>query len=246
MPWYALRYQATYMNYGLIIVIGLLLFINSRSIILRTAGIVIAMIKPALCFPVIFLSPWLHGLKIIFFAFAFIIMESIVAATWLHQNILTAIARPFTRYIPVNDSDLSEWFLSGDYGILSKLVRSNLLSERLAVISLLLLMSFIIAIIAKTKFLNSRNAATLVFLLIPLVSFHRYHDVVLIWPALASIVFDFLSADGWRKWLSTLPLLWALHYQGAGSGSLYSIAILLIIWVLYSPSFNGQSNPSVY
>jgi hypothetical protein len=244
MPWFALRYQAQYMNYGIIVMTGLVIFAYCKRPILRIGGLAIALIKPALCVPALFLSPWLQGLKAMIMGIAVIISESLFASIWLKDKVWPSITKPLVRYVPEQDGDLKEWFLSGDYGILAKLVRLDYISERSASILLIATLAILIFFIAKYKNLTRKNAATLAFMIIPLVSFHRYHDIVLIWPGLSAVAFDFLQAQDARRYFSLAPILWAIHYNGAGTGSLYSLAAILIGWIFYSPSLL-KSNASM-
>lgn len=236
MPWFALRYQAKYMNYGIIVLMGLVAFAYCDRPVLRISGLTVALIKPALCVPALLLSPWLHGLKAMIIGIAVIISESLFASIWLQDKLWPSILKPLVRYVPEQDGDLKEWFLSGDYGILTKLVRSNYISERSATMLLIAILAIAILLIARHKNLTRKNAATLAFIVIPLVSFHRYHDILLIWPGLAGVAFDFLQAQDARRYFSLAPILWAIHYNGAGTGSLYSLAAILIAWVAWSPS----------
>jgi hypothetical protein len=247
MPGFALGEQAKFLNYGLVVAGGLCLFIFCKSLLPRVLGLVLALIKPALCVPAILASSLgkpIDALKVLVSSGAVIALEIWIGFRFLGVSEPRSILKIFDRYIQLSGPK-DEFFVSGDYGILNKVVKTGLMKEALAV---LLLSAVLCAVVwylycHRSKFkINSSFIAVISLGFVPIFTFHRSHDLVLIWPALVFISSFFLSKSSGNDGYVVLVPIFCLFYRGSGGGMLYLYAFIILLYITIYLKEYGSSH----
>lgn len=249
LPWFPVREQVNFLNYGVIVLGGLSVFVFSQNIVFKGLGLSLALIKPSLCIPAIVISLFRSSdakliVKPLLIASAVLAAQATVAL-WYYSGSIESVAQIFARYLPANNTK-NPFFVSGDYGLLNKLVKSNCLSELSAII---LLLMTLVAFMCWLKFRHGKQSIddydfqVLSFALVPLLTFYRSHDLVVIWPALYMIILSACEiSNNRREQLIALPIiLFALYYRGSGGGSLYLYLASLLTYFIIKYS---RSSPS--
>jgi len=238
MPGFALSEQAKFLNYGLVVAGGLCLFLFCKSFLPRVFGLVLAMIKPALCVPAIlasFLGKPVDASKVLVASSAVIALEVWIAFRFLGVSEPGSILRIFDRYI-VLSGPKDEFFVSGDYGILNKIVKVGLIKEAFAVLLLTAILCAAISYLnsQKNKFKVDPSFIAVISLgFVPIFAFHRSHDLVLIWPALVFIAAFFIAKKRASDGYAALVPIFCLFYRGSGGGMLYLYAFIVLLYVTF-------------
>jgi hypothetical protein len=121
MPGFALAEQARFLNYGIVVMGGLCLFVFGKSSLVRSFGMVLALLKPALCIPAIlagFLRKPLKTMEALIAAAAIIVAEVMLALQFIGSSGKGSLFSVFARYAPA-DGAKNSFFVSGDYGVLT-------------------------------------------------------------------------------------------------------------------------------
>jgi len=249
LPWFPLREQVNFLNYGIIVLAGLLVFVFSKNLAWKGIGLALALIKPALCVPAIIVSIFKgSNLKTIIMPLVIACIALVIQAAvalHLYSGGLSSISTVFSRYLP-SGSTSNSYYVSGDYGILNKLVKLDVLPESLAI---MLLIAGMTSILYWLRFRNADRCVDpidfqmLSFGLVPLFTFYRSHDLVIIWPALYIILLNICDMRRAKQWIAFLVILFLLYYRGSGGGSLYLYAFSLASYLLvkYPPRMLSQA-----
>lgn len=249
LPWFPLREQVNFLNYGIIVLAGLLVFVFSKNLVWKGIGLALALIKPSLCIPAIIVSIFRgSNLKTIIIPLVIAciaLVAQAAVALHLYSGGLTSISTVFSRYLPTGSTSNS-YYVSGDYGILNKLVKLEVLPESLAI---MLLIAVMISILYWLQFRNADHCVDsidfqmLSFGLVPLFTFYRSHDLVLIWPALYIVILNICEMSRGKQWVAFLVIFFSLYYRGSGGGSLYLYAFSLASYLLvkYPPKMLSQA-----
>lgn len=166
-----------FLNYGVIVLGGLTVFVFSQNIVFKGLGLSLVLIKPSLCIPAIVISLFRSSdakliIKPLLIASAFIAAQATVALCY-YSGSIESVAQIFARYLPANNTK-NPFFVSGDYVLLNKLVKSHYLSE-LSAITLLLMT--LVALMCWLKFRHCKQSIddydfqVLSFALVPLLTF---------------------------------------------------------------------------
>lgn len=252
LPWFPVREQVNFLNYGVIVLAGLAVFVFSQNLTLKGLGLALALVKPSLCIPAITVSLFRGSdaksiAKPILIASAVLAAQAAVALRY-YSGCLESVAQIFARYLPASNIK-NPFFVSGDYGILNKLVKSYYLPELPAIV---LLFAAMIALMCWLKFgpgkqvIDDYDFQVLSFALVPLFTFYRSHDLVVIWPGLYMMILRICEISFNRKQqIFALPiLLFALYYRGSGGGSLYLYLAALITYYIVRHSASSRSRES--
>jgi hypothetical protein len=248
LPWFPVREQVNFLNYGIIVLGGLAVFVFSQNLTLKGLGLGLALIKPSLCIPAIIVSLFRGSdaksiAKPLVIAFAVLAAQAAIALRY-YSGSLESVAQIFARYLPAGNIKNS-FFVSGDYGILNKLVKSHYLSELSAITMLLVAM---VVLMWWLRFRHGKYSIDdydfqlLSFALVPLFTFYRSHDLVLIWPAIYMIVLRIceISVNHKQQMLALPILFFAIYYRGSGGASLYLYSASLIIYFLARYSISSR------
>lgn len=245
MPGFALSEQIKFMNYGIVVMAGLCMFIFSRNFFVRTLGLILALIKPALCVPAL-VGCWLRkpiaAMHVIVAGFLIIACETLMIIL-LTNGRIDSVFSIFARYVPTSGPE-DRFFVSGDYGVINKLVKMGIVPESFAIIFLSSLLFLIVAAFwyyLKEYEVDLSFTGVIGLGLIPVFTFHRSHDLVVLWPVLALVSSFFLRQLSGSKYFALLVPLFCILYRGSGGGSLYLYLIIILLYaVVYLRSKKAQ------
>lgn len=253
MPWFPVREQANFLNYGIIVLGGLTVFVFSHNLVFKGFGLALALIKPSLCLPAIIVSlfryPNFRSMVTPLIVATSAIAAQAAAALSLYSGGVNSLSSIFARYLPGN-TKANPFFVSGDYGVLNKLVKSEIISEQL---SMLLLVVGVVSLLYYLKYCSPNRLnddldfQILSFGLIPLFTFHRSHDLIVVWPAIYLMLLRVCEMGRDKQILVVPIILFAIYYRGSGGGSLYlyAIAIALCLFVKDPPPLISRIFPAL-
>ncbi len=140
---------------------------------------------------------------------------------------------------------LDHFYSTGNYGFLSNAVQAGWIPPASAVATCYLLLTASIVLVFRAV---RDPVARYVFAaaLFPLLTYHRTHDLILIWPALIILVVSSFRLDGWKGWFWVAPMAWSLSFhENQPVPALLFLAMVLIWWygLLRGSSPESLANP---
>ena len=140
---------------------------------------------------------------------------------------------------------LDHFYSTGNYGFLSNAVQAGWIAPAVAVAICYLLLAVSLLVVFKVV-LDPVARYVFAAALFPLFTYHRTHDLILIWPALIILVVSSFRLDGWKGWFWMAPMAWALTFhENQPVPALLLLAIVLIWWhwLCRESSPNALSRP---
>lgn len=140
---------------------------------------------------------------------------------------------------------LDHFYSTGNYGVFSNAVQAGWIAPAGAVAICYLLLAVSLLVVFKGV-LDPVARYVFAAALFPLFTYHRTHDLILIWPALIIIVVSSFRLDGWKGWFWLAPMAWSLTFhENQSVPALLLLAIVLIWWqgLFQEPSPNALANP---
>ena len=125
---------------------------------------------------------------------------------------------------------LDNFYSTGNYGFLSNVVQAGWIAPASAVAICYLLLALCLGIVFKVV-LDPLARYVFAAALFPLLTYHRTHDLILIWPVLIILVVSSFRLDGWKGWFWLAPMAWALTFhENQPVPALLFLAMVLIWW----------------
>ena len=212
-------------NYGIIQASAFYFSMLGFSSFLRGLGLLASILKPQTG-----LAAWVAALargdwKVVGFSSVAVFIVIVAASRVMGES---SVGSFFATMNGGFGRKLDHFYSTGNYGFLSNIVQAGVVPPGVAVALLYaLLLISIILIFKKVEPIEARYVfAAAIF---PLFSYHRTHDLVLIWPALIIIALTSMRLSGWKGWLWAPLICWSLTFRENQPVP----ASLLVIWVCF-------------
>jgi hypothetical protein len=140
---------------------------------------------------------------------------------------------------------LDHFYSTGNYGCLSNAVQAGWITPAVAVAICYLLLAVSLGLVFKYVF-DPMARYVFAAALFPLFTYHRTHDLILIWPVLIILVVSSFRQDGWKGWFWIAPLAWSLTFhENQPVPVLLFFAMVLIWWhwLLRGSTANSVATP---
>ena len=229
-------------NYG--IVEGAFFYFSmvARSSSVRVGALVGAILKPQTGFAV-----WLAALgrrdwRVVGVSGGLVLLLLAIASKVMGQSSVSSF---FVTMQGGFGGKLDHFYSTGNYGFLSNAVQAGWIAPAIAVALcyLLLAISFLIVFRVVLDPLARYAFAAALF---PLLTYHRTHDLILIWPALIILVVTSFRLEGWRGWFWLAPIAWAQTFHENQPVPALIFFVMVLIWwhwLFRAPSSNALANP---
>lgn len=224
-PIYVLNDLLSWGNYGLIQGCFFYFAMMGFSYTTRAASLFGSVIKPQIGLAVWITSALRKDWKAISIASASAVALQIAASKILGHS---SIASFFETLSGGFGGKLDNFYSTGNYGFLSNLTQSGHISPMAS--TAICYLCWTVATGAIVKIANSRiSIFVLCSGIFPLFSYHRTHDLILIWPALIIICVTSIRREGLIRFFWIPVIAWAFTFRE--NQPIPSILFMLITWL---------------
>lgn len=238
VPIYVLLDLLSWGIYGIVEATAFYFSIIASTSVVRVWGLVGAILKPQTG-----LAAWIAALlrrdwSVICASGIVVIMLMAIASKILGESSIVSFLLTMKGGF---DGRLDHFYSTGNYGFLSNAVQAELISPAYAVGICYLLFTGSLAI--AFRYVND-SLARYVFAaaLFPLFTYHRTHDLILVWPALIITVASSFRLNCRRGWFWVAPIAWSQTFrENQPLPALLFLAIVLIWWNWLKPACRSSS-----
>jgi len=212
-------------NYGLLQGCFFYLAMTGASYKTRGASLFGSILKPQIGLAAWITSLWRKDWKAISIAILASVILQITASQVLRRSSISSFFETLSGGF---GGQLDNFYSTGNYGLLSNLTQAEQISPMVATAICYLCWTIATGLIFKIN----RSAIGRFILcagVFPLFSYHRTHDLILIWPALIIICATSLQQTGLRRFFWIPVIVWAFTFRE--NQPIPSILFMLITWV---------------
>lgn len=214
-------------NYGLIMASCFYFSMLGDGFLIRCLSLVFSVLKPQTGLVLWISAFWRREWRIVLCASSVVFVLLIATSFVLGESPILSF---FETMGGGFGNRLDNFYSTGNYGMFSNFVQSGLISPRVAVALCYLLYAILFGVVCSLVFSPIARYA-FASALFPLFSYHRTHDLVLIWPVLVVVVATSFPMRGWKGWFWLLPVAWSLTFrENQPIPSLLFLAIVAIWW----------------